>query len=263
MPVVCLVRKNVPWESEIDPDQVEKYRDNLVNNAARIYSRMQRKIKNKGDYIEKVATPSSAEIPNYINPAFVSKGERSAGNIIHLHAKNAAMSYKKFKKGLEYQFETVDGVVAKRFADAVTAKSANWTDKVEKKSMRFTGDKIRGRGVAPFAIYWLTGYRLAAGMLTEADELITGGPLNVVVAGQRNAFKTGVQQELIQGGLLIDASEYDAAEIAAQNDRINHLIQSHVDPLFGFMPFATGADSHCDYQLVDGLFRLEIKITKV
>jgi hypothetical protein len=257
------VKKNVPWQAEIDPDMEVKYRETLVSNAPRIYSRIQRKIKNKGDYIDKMATPASHVIPQIFQPGFVTKGERSYTDIVNLHSQNAAISYKKYKKGLEYQFETVDGVPAKRYIDAVNSKSANWTDKVEKKTLRFTGDKIRGRGVAPFAGYWLTGYPLAAGMLTEGDELVVGGPFNVVIAGQRNAFKSGLQMTLVQAGSMIDASGFNAAIMAAQNDRINHLIQSAIDPGLGLVPFATGAESHCDYQLVDGLFKLEIKISQI
>jgi hypothetical protein len=192
MPLVCLVRKNVPWQAQIDPDHEVKYRETLVNNASRIYSRIQKKIKNKGDYIDKVATPASLAMPNYIKPGFISKGERNYSNIVSLHSQNAAISYAKYKKGLEHQFETVDGVPAKRFIEAVNSKSGNWTDKVEKKTLRFTGDRIRGLGVAPFAGYWLTGYMLSIGMLREGDELVTGEPFNVVIAGQRNAFKSGL-----------------------------------------------------------------------
>ena len=56
---------------------------------------------------------------------------------------------------------------------------------------------------------------------------------------------------------------YDTAVMAAQNARINHLVQNLIDPALGLTPFATGGLSHVDYILEDDQLFLDIQVDQI
>jgi len=252
----------VPLTEPASPDMSEKWRDGLTVNAARIKARRERKIRDEGDYQKEIAIPSNEELREIFNPALISRSGRTYADVLAAHQLNIAQGYKKWKDALDEMFATVDGEVAKKFVQQVQARQGNIADELARRALRFTGDKVRGRGVAPIASYWLIGYKKAAGMLRPSD-IAEGGPYRIVRLEMRMAFKAALQQMLIQAGVLIEVGKYQPAVFSAQNDRINHLIQSLIDPALGLTPFATGGLSHCDYRLDHDQLLLEIQVDRV
>jgi len=157
----------------------------------------------------------------------------------------------------------VDGVEAKRFKDQITAAKEFWSNVVGGKMLRLTGDKIRGEGAATIATYWLIGEPSAAGMLRPQDTHVVGGPLQICADDMVQSFQAALMSRLIQAGMLIISSNYDAAFIAAQNDTINNLVQHFLDPGLGLNPFASGGPSHLDFVKDGALLKLSIQVDHV
>ncbi|MBI4835132.1 MAG: hypothetical protein HY811_09990 [Planctomycetes bacterium] len=256
------VRLVVPEEAEAALDMSEKWADVLMVNALRIKARLDGKIRNRHDYEQEIAMPSTERMAEFINPSFVSDSDRSAADILNAHEMNTAEGYKKWQKALDYIFATVNGEDAKRFRDAVSQKKANIAEELGRRALRFTGDRARKIGLAPISAYWLVGYKRAAGMLRAGDEA-EGGPFNIVRAGQRTAFKAALQQMVIQAGLLIYLGKYSSSVFSTQNDRLNMLAQSFIDPSLGISSFTTGGLSHIDFRLINERLTLEIQVDQV
>ncbi|GAH79949.1 unnamed protein product, partial [marine sediment metagenome] len=146
---------------------------------------------------------------------FVSQSGRNQANIIRMQYKNLANSYDHWNDKLALAFATVDGVVAKRFKDQVNNSKDNWATAMANKTLRLTGDKIRGM-LASQAVFWATGdYK--ANQMSNGHELLVGGPYDLTQGVLRQQFRSAMMNLIVQAGVLIVAADFLAAEITAQN----------------------------------------------
>jgi hypothetical protein len=195
---------------------VERWNGNLKNAAPVINDRRQAKIPDDGTFIKVIAERSSLNWRPMINPAFRSKSDRSAKDITDHQATNLETAFNRWNDKINRAFATVDGVIAKVFKDDVEASKDRWALRVGEKTLRLTGDKIRGRGVAPITAYYLVGDERAKAWLREGD-VGAGDPYDIARVGERVALKAAIQQRLIQGGLAIITSKYNATTILDEN----------------------------------------------
>ncbi len=206
----------VPATWEPAADMPVRWRDHLKDSAMQLFERLTAKITDDGTYINELATPASKAYRSLIDPAFVSKGGRTAGNIKDAHAKNIGRKFSQWLANLTKSFATVDGVEAKSFKEKVDAAIDRWAIAVSDKSIRLTGDKIRGRSVAPIASFFLVGDERATSW-TKAGDMVDGTPYNITTDLERNAVKAAIQQKLVQGGMMVINSEYQPDVIDEQN----------------------------------------------
>jgi hypothetical protein len=164
---------------------------------------------------------------------------------------------------LRYAFETVEGVAAKRFKDLVDMMKPMFARGISERTLPFTGTKLEGRGCVPIAAHWLVKDKRVLDWLRAGDNVLEGGPYLVTFPNQVPEFKAALTGRLIQAGAAIVKSNYDPIVMAAQNTRINHLVQSFVNPALGLMPFATGAMSHVDYIRDSDQLFLEIQVNQI
>lgn len=202
---------------EAAADMPVKWTSGLQSNAQVINDRRLASIPDDGTFNTKMVIPSNAGFSPMIDSAFVSKKGRTAGGIKLAQYDSMRNSFGKYNDGLDYAFETVDGVFAKRFKDAVSAKQENWAVGVARKTLRITGDKVRGRSVAPIAAYLLTGDLRALGMLRAGDEWLTGTQYNISRDGEMGLVKQGVNQMVLTAAMRIIEADYQAAVVTAQN----------------------------------------------
>ncbi|MFA5793699.1 MAG: hypothetical protein WC980_01320 [Candidatus Brocadiia bacterium] len=206
----------VPATWEVAGDMPDRWAEGLKNNAERINDRRQAKIPDDGTFINRMATPASKGYALYVPGGYVSKRGRSAEGIRGSHTENLKKAFDDWNTKINQAFATVNGVVAKVFKDAVDNAKDRWAIKIGDKTLRFTGDRIRGRSVAPIAAFYLAGDERAQGWIREAD-LADGAPYNITSPREMNALKAALQQRLMQGGQLIVNSEYHADLIASEN----------------------------------------------
>ncbi|MDI6787902.1 MAG: hypothetical protein QME51_05985, partial [Planctomycetota bacterium] len=236
--------------------------DSLKVHATKINERRLFVIGSSEDYLQKLAEPSHKEWTPMLESGFVSKSERDATGISNAHKKNLDKSYNDYTEKLDTVFETVDGVEAKRFKEAIDNSKHIWARAVTEGVLRFTGDKIRGRGPAVIAPYWMTDYAKAEAMLREGDVAIEGAPYNIAYNGQRTAFRAAIQQKLIQAGMQILHSDFNTAMIDAQNSVIRDILNNNSDPVkrVAFVYPYDPASSFCGYVSNGPVFYLKVRI---
>jgi len=263
--VVSLVTLGIPNAQPVSDAMADRWANGLINNAAYLHQQMRTKIPDAGVFEKLLADGSNKKWRPMIDPAFVSGSERSSGDIITAQGANLKAAYDKWDTKVALAFETVDGVEAKRFKDQVQNSKDNWITQVEKKTLRMTGDKVRGLGAAPIAGYWLTGDLRASGLLREnTDEVLKGGPVNVARSSLRTMLKAGLIQKLVQSGVLITNAGYAPAVISAHNTVINDFIKGLQDAAYvDFQPTIDPVKSYCVFVWEEPIFRLEIQVVKV
>lgn len=237
----------VPEFREAAGDMETKFANGLINNAAIINDRRIAKVGSDGAYISKVAGPSNAGWVGMVNPAFVAKNGRDATAIAAAHQQNGAGSFAKWNRGLDLAFATRDGVVAKDFVQKVSDKKENWTEAAGKKTLRFTGDKVRGLGVSSIIPALMIGYQPAIGWLQPADSWQAGLPYKICPDGLEGTLKAALTQMITRTGMTIVQSNFLVATITAQNTLLQSLLVgmsdgAKVDPFL----LTTGAtDTYC------------------
>lgn len=255
----------IDWD--VRPDMSNKWVDGQVVNAELMNNRRKAKIKFDGDYYEKIAGPSSLGYASYVNPDFISRGELNKDEIIIKHHENISAGWHKYNDKLDYVFETVDGVPAKRYKDIIRHPQTvqHYAQNVAKKLLPFTGDKIRGGGCAVNAMRWLDGdTSISEG---AGIKMVKGSPLVIARPGLRSTFRSGFEQRLTKAGALIVRAKFQDKDIERQNDITNRFMNTVANPDLNLVPFETGGDSHVDYikadpDKKDTLFRMEIKVSQ-
>lgn len=240
------IKITVPLSVEVAGDMPDKWADGLTNNAERINNRRIEKIPDSGTFQAKVAVPSTNKFSPMIAPAFRSTAGRSQANIIRSQYKNLANSFDDWDSKLALSFATVDGVVAKRFKDQVNNSKDRWATAVANKTLRATGDKIRGT-ILGQVCYWMVGdYR--ANQMTNLMEIVAGAPYNFPVVGLEPMWKAAIMGKMVQALTMIIDSDFNATEITTQNSQITQICEvmkavvvkpfivagGALDSLFGF-----------------------------
>ncbi|MFH0887727.1 MAG: hypothetical protein V1871_00775 [Planctomycetota bacterium] len=206
----------VPITWEVAGDMALRWKENLKNAAPYMFDRIQAKIPDDGTFINEMVTPANKAYRGLLNPSFISKSGRSADGIGNAQGKNMGNKFSKWLKGLQDSFGEVNGVPAKAFKDKIDASIDNWANAVADKTIRLTGDKIRGRGVTPITALYLVGDTRATSWTKQGD-LSDGAPYNITLDTERTAVKAAVQQRLLQGGMMVINSEYQPSAIDEQN----------------------------------------------
>ncbi|MBA7557173.1 hypothetical protein ES705_49911 [subsurface metagenome] len=153
-----------------------------------------------------------------IDAAFVSNSGKNQANIIRSHYKNLAGAFNHWNDKLALAFATVDGVEAKRFKDQVNNSKDNWATAVAQKTLRATGDKIRGTLLGQ-VLYWMTGdYR--ANQMTNGMEVVDGAPYLFTSAVGKATWKAGMMGALVRSMVTILDADFLAAEFTAQNSNL-------------------------------------------
>lgn len=262
-PVVQMdVKITVPVSVEPAGDMPDKWAEGLTGNAQRIIDRLTEVLPDEGSFQNRLAEPShrkfAGTIP-VINPAFESQAGRDADNINRAHYKNLAGAYDHFVAKEALMFETVEGIVAKRFKEQVNGSKDNWATAVAEKTLRATGDKIRGT-ILGQSLFWMTG-DLLANQMTNHMVIIAGAPYDFTEAGLRQVFRAAGMPKLVQAAIQIINANFLAAEIAAQNTILTALGNAFAAAAIApFVTPATATDSAFEFVVIDSALILLARI---
>ena len=231
-------------------------------NIPRLIEKLRAKIPDLKAYLAKMANPAIQAWQNVINPAFKSKSGRNAANIREAQQANINRAYTKYEASFAHLFETVDEEEAKRLKEIIDNKKDVFAEGMSDRTLRLTGDKIRGRGVAPLASMWLTGDVTVPDMLRSGDTIISGGPVDISKPGLKPQLKSGLNSRLIQSGIAIIYSEMNATRIADENIIINSFLSALRDETVyeEFTAVLTPLKSHCGFFMRDGQLYLRIQV---
>ncbi|MFA5794556.1 MAG: hypothetical protein WC980_05755 [Candidatus Brocadiia bacterium] len=261
--IVAKAFMDVPAGAQPTDEMSAKWVESFQRMAMETFRRMMKSVPNPEAFASKIGDVSNQEWKGMLNPSFRSKSELTASEINNRQMGNLSESYKKWKEKLEYLFAEVDGVEAKRFKDLVANAESRWSKGISK-TLRFTGDKVRGRGVAPWAGYFLTGDKRAIGMMPAGGQVTGGGAINVAKTGQRTTLKAGLIEKLVQAGIIITESKYDPDVVKEQNEFINGFIAGLQDSAFAqFQAIAGPGNSYCLYIVEGANLKLEIQVVEL
>lgn len=249
----------VPTSVEAAGDMPIKWANGLTNNAEVINTRRKERLPDEGTFQTKLAGPSSQKFAPMIDSAFVSQSGLNQANIIRKQYKNLAGAFNHYNDKLDLSFANVDGVVAKRFKDQVNNSKDNWATAAAEKTLRLTGDRIRGL-LAGQSIYWGTGDVLA-NQMTNGHELITGAPYDLTQGVLRQQFRAAMMGLIVQAGIVIVTADFNAAEITAQNTLLNALATLYRDAaLDDFAEPDAPETGYWGFVFEDPEFKLHVRI---
>ena len=210
------IKLTIPTSLAPAGDMPTKWANGLTNNAELINDRRKEKIGDEGAFQTKVAAPSSKAWIPMVDAAFVSKAQRTKANIVRAHYKNLADGYIHWNDKLDLSFAEVNGVKAKRFKDQVNNSKDNWATAVTDKTLRITGDKIRGR-LGSQVGFWMTNDARSDQMVNGLT-LIDGGPYDGVYPGLEGPFKSAAMGLMLSTFIRILYADFLAAELLIQNE---------------------------------------------
>jgi hypothetical protein len=237
--------------------------ERLVAMAQKINQRRKERIPDGERFIQRIAGVSAKAWRSVINPAFNSRAGMDSADITANQAAKVQEAYQKYESQWDHIFETVDGVPAKRYIDLVQQAKEAYKNGIAKHTLPFTGSKMQGRGISSLAALWLTGDPITEGELRGADIIVAGGPYRICPGSKKPGLKTLLNQRLIQAGVAIVKSGFDATVMAKQNQLTAEQVQGFTDPALDLIPFVAGGDSHVDFIYEAGVFYLEIKVSKM
>jgi hypothetical protein len=255
----------VPGKEPPHQRTVDQWAESMKANLPRMIEKMRAKIPDLKAYLEKLANPASAAWRNMINPLFKSRSGSDADSIRDSQRANLSRAYEKFETSLSHMYETIDEDVGKRYKEAIDNKKDLFAEGMGDRTLRFTGDKIRGKGVAPLAALWLAGDITAVDLLRPADKVLYGGPVDIALSGLSPQLKGGLVPRLIQSGMAVVYSEMDATRIATENTLINKFLSALRDDAVyeEFIEPLTPLKSHCGYFVQDGQLYLRLQVVKL
>lgn len=262
--VVSLVKLGIPNFHPATEAMVKRWVDGTINNAVFAHKQLRGKIPDRGAFEKLVADGSIKKWQPLVDSGFLSQSGRNTADIIALQGSNIKDAYNKWDGKVRYLFETVNGIEAGRFKEKVRHCQNLWANQAQKKTLRMTGDKVNGLGASPIAAYWLTGELKASGLLREnTDEVLKGGPVNVVPDIMRSGFRASLVPKLTQSGILIINSDYAPKTIEHQNIVINDFIRGLQEPAYvEFQPNREPLKSYCVFVWNAPLFWLETQVVK-
>jgi hypothetical protein len=241
------------------PMMVEQRTRVMLEVADIIYAKMVKSIGTEMDYKTKIAGPSASGYASVLNPLFVSRSGLNRDQIVQKQERGVMGGFRKHQKSVTHMFETVNGEVAKRFRDAVKAKSEIYSQKMGE-VLAITGALVElGKGLVGLAVFWMAGDPTTQRHLRGDDKLIAGGPLNISIHSP--TFKAALTQRLTQSARTLMIANWHPKNIKDENDLNNLIIRRLQKDIY--VPFETGGPSHCDWIVVDGRIYLEIKVSAV
>jgi len=260
MPIVSHVKLSVSLPEGAPDTVIEAWATQLKANADRIKAGFDQRFPDDVHFQSGLAEPAHKKFREYVKPTFVSRAGVSGQGIINSHLHNLGQAFQKFHDGIEAMFAN-NGQL---FKDRVDAAKTYFSQGIAAGALLFTGTKRGERGPAPIAALWLTGDPITLRLMRAGDTIIEGGPYLVCPETKKPGLKAMLNQRLIQAGIEIIKSGFNAAVITAQNQLTAEQVQGFVDPGLDLIPFVGGSpDSHVDYIVVDGNLYLEIKVSKM
>ena len=263
MSIVSQVKLSIQVPSGAPERAANKWVQGLVARAQQVNEARKARIPDGERYTQRLSGPSAKAFDGVLNPSFVSRSGNDATDLTTNQRANVYDSYQKYQRQLDFMFETVDGVPAKRYIELVQQARQDYADGIAK-TLMLTGSKIEGRGITSLAGLWLTADPITEGELRSADEIITGGPYLICPRTKKPGLKVLLNQRLLQAGLNIIKSGFNPTVMAKQNQLIAEQVQGFVDPGLDLIPFVGGSpDSHVDFIVDKGILYLEIKVSKM
>jgi len=253
----------IPKEFVIPQWVADKWLEGLSGELPRMKDHIDRKLPDSQSFESRVAARSADGYRPMVNPSFHTKSGLDGTEVVTNQEANLRIAFDKFKRAIDFVYETVDGVLGKRIKERLTAKKQNLLDGLAKRGAPFTGIAFEMAGACAIAVLALTGDKRVNDLIRSADKLKKGGPFLITPWRRIPYFKPAMMPRLTQAGVQIVKANYSATTMTVFNTLINQEAQSFVDPILGIDPFVPGGSSHIDYVRKGEELWLEVKVSRV
>jgi hypothetical protein len=226
----------------------DQWKEDMVINATRINTKRLARVGSEEDFSEVIATPSSAAFAPVIDSAFVSKSGKTSAQIVTNQRVNLARSFAKYNDKLDFQFADEGLVKCKRFAEVVAMAKDGFSAGLAARTLRITGAKEAGLGIAGMAPMFLAGEALAESYLRGCDNLVSGAAVMISDIALRAAFKAALAGKLVYSGIEWIKNDFSPAMAVLMNVELDLLMNAFIDPAVCDPSLYSGAVTYCKWE---------------
>ena len=123
-------------------EAAELWKERLLAMAERLNQRRKDRIPDGESFIQRLAGPAAKAWRQLINPAFTSRAGVDSDDITSGHGANLQESFLKYQRQLDFLFETVDGVPAKRYKDLIERGKQDYLEGVARRTLPFPAPTV-------------------------------------------------------------------------------------------------------------------------
>jgi hypothetical protein len=181
-----------------------KWRRGCIRAASHINQDRKASVGTKGAFKEKVAKPLLKSALSYLGPMFKYKYGPNAGLMMKKYRQRLFRSANKYFSKLDGIYETVDGIKAKRYKEAIDRKSSSYLSQAGRFLFPLTAAEYPQKSVVSLAAMALAGYpKIQKRFLKETDKLLVGNSVRITTPKMTGRFKRALNAQIIKYGSRI------------------------------------------------------------
>jgi hypothetical protein len=207
----------------------DQWQEGFKNNAQRINEKRTARVGTPESFSSVLAGPAAQGYGPYLNPSFTSRKGRSGAQSTNDHRINLERSFLKYKSKLDYWF-AVDPISGQSpFQDMIDFTKDSFSEGNAERTLRITGTKEAGLGIAGIASLLLTGDKQALAYLRGCDKLSAGTELMFPALLNSRAFKSMLPGVLSYTGVEWIKNNFSPEVADSLNSQLADLLTAMVD----------------------------------
>lgn len=251
MKLLSRVRLFIPPVRDIPPEMGKKWEERYYAQVRHISGRRRKAVGTVKDFQEKIAQPLKDMLPKMLRSNFVSRRGIPVKVILAMQRKSLEKAGRKYLKGLDQAYRTVNGVKAKAIKDNLALSGLSYARGMARLWTLIGRSPTGAKGPVVLAQLWLTGEKRIRDFLSQEDRVLKGESILITKPTRIKAFKNQLNRRLIRAGTIIlkflEAEMPPEPDLTQENDQINALVQQFSRPEFA--PFSKSGDSHLDFMV--------------
>ncbi|MBI5778238.1 MAG: hypothetical protein HZA49_02120 [Planctomycetes bacterium] len=181
-----------------------KWRRGCIRAAAHINQDRKASVGTKGAFKEKIAKPLLQSALSYLGPMFEYKYGPNAGLMMKKYRQKLFRSAGKYFSKLDGIYETVNGIKAKRYKEAIDRKTSSYLSQAGRFLFPLTVAEYPQKSVVSLAAMALAGYpKIQKRFLKETDKLLAGNSVRITTPQMIGRFKRALNAQIIKYGSQI------------------------------------------------------------
>ncbi len=181
-----------------------KWRRGCLRAAAHINQDRKASVGTKEEFKEKIAKPLMRSALAYLGPMFKYKYGPYADAMMKNYRQELFHSAGKYFSKLDKVYETVNGIKAKRYKEAIDRKSSSYLSCAGRFLFPLTVAEYPQKSVVSLAALALGGYpKIQKRFLKETDKLLTGNSVRITTPKMTGRFKRALNAQIIKYGSRI------------------------------------------------------------
>jgi hypothetical protein len=202
----------------------DQWQEGFKTNAQRINKKRVARVGTPESFAQVLVAPAAAGYGPYLSSSFTSRKGRSGTQSKNSQRQNLARSFNKYdsKTRAAYAIPPAGGQC--RFADQVDQAKGSFALGNSARTLRITGCRESGLGVAGLLGMFLTDDNQSGSYLRGCDDLLAGSPIPFSLRSNRSAFKVALSCVLTYTGVEWIKNDFRASMADALNIILSSMI---------------------------------------